>query len=100
MVFAWGSIVVIVVVAAGLCGPGRPPRVNIGTARSTTKQITGPAAAPRAAAVPAATGPGAGYVVQPGDTLSGIAAALGVRGSSQALYGANRRVIGTDPGCD
>ena len=95
VVFAWGSIVVIVVVAAGLCRPGRPPRVNIGTARSTTKQITGPAAA-RGAAVPAA-GPGAGYVVQPGDTLSGIAAALGVRGGWPALYAANRRVIGPDP---
>ena len=48
------------------------------------------------------TVPGAGstplrYTVAPGDTLSGIAAALGVRGGWQALYAANRRVIGPDP---
>jgi LysM repeat protein len=36
--------------------------------------------------------------VRPGDTLSGIAAALGVRGGWPALYAANRRVIGPDPG--
>ena len=30
------------------------------------------------------------YVVQPGDTLSGIAAALGAPGGSPALYAANR----------
>jgi LysM repeat protein len=38
------------------------------------------------------------YTVAPGDTLSGIAAALGVRGGWQALYAANRRAIGQDPG--
>ncbi len=38
------------------------------------------------------------YAVAPGDTLSGIAAALGVRGGWQALYAANRRAIGPDPG--
>jgi LysM domain len=37
------------------------------------------------------------YVVAPGDTLSGIAAALGVRGGWPALYAANRAVIGPDP---
>ena len=95
-VLAWGSIVVIVVVAAGLSWPGRPARANIGMARSTN-QVTGPAAA-GAAAVLAAARPAGGYVVQPGDTLSGIAAALGVRGGWPALYAANRRVIGPDPG--
>jgi LysM repeat protein len=43
----------------------------------------------------AATG---SYVVQPGDTLSGIAAALGVPGGWPALYAANRRAVGPDPG--
>ena len=43
-------------------------------------------------------GRAAGYVVQPGDTLSGIAAALGVPGGWPALYAANRRAIGPDPG--
>jgi LysM repeat protein len=37
------------------------------------------------------------YTIQAGDSLSGIAAALGVRGGWQALYAANRRVIGPDP---
>ena len=38
------------------------------------------------------------YVVQPGDTLSGIAAALGIPGGWPALYAANRRAVGPDPG--
>ena len=38
------------------------------------------------------------YVVQPGDTLSGIATALGVRGGWPALYAANRAAVGPDPG--
>jgi len=51
---------------------------------------------PRASTSPRA-GAG-GYVVQPGDTLSGIAAALGTPGGWPALYAANRDVIGPDPG--
>ena len=38
------------------------------------------------------------YVVQSGDTLSGIAAALGIPGGWPALYAANRRAVGPDPG--
>ena len=37
------------------------------------------------------------YTVAPGDTLSGIAAALGTRGGWPALYAANRQAIGPDP---
>jgi LysM repeat protein len=37
------------------------------------------------------------YTVAAGDTLSGIAAALAVRGGWPALYAADRRVIGPDP---
>ena len=37
------------------------------------------------------------YTVAAGDTLAGIAARLAVRGGWQALYAANRRVIGPDP---
>ena len=48
-------------------------------------------------AVPGARQP-ASYAVAPGDTLSGIAGALGVRGGWRALYAANRRVVGPDPG--
>ena len=36
--------------------------------------------------------------MQPGDTLSGIATALGVRGGWPALYAANRAAVGPDPG--
>jgi LysM repeat protein len=39
-----------------------------------------------------------GYVVRPGDTLSGIATALGIPGGWPALYAANRRAVGPDPG--
>ena len=37
------------------------------------------------------------YVVQPGDTLSGISAALAVPGGWRALYAANRARLGRDP---
>jgi hypothetical protein len=37
------------------------------------------------------------YIVAPGDTLSGIAAALAVPGGWQALYTANRQAIGPNP---
>jgi LysM repeat protein len=37
------------------------------------------------------------YIVAPGDTLSGIAAALGIPGGWQALYAANRSAVGSNP---
>jgi len=37
------------------------------------------------------------YVVQAGDTLSGIAQALNIRGGWHALYRANRTLIGSNP---
>jgi LysM repeat protein len=46
--------------------------------------------------LPAQEGP-VRYTVAAGDTLSGIAAALAVRGGWPALYAADRRVIGPDP---
>jgi LysM repeat protein len=49
-------------------------------------------------AAPVAAESTATWVVRPGDTLSAIAAALGVRGGWQALYAANRPAIGSDPG--
>jgi LysM repeat protein len=64
-------------------------------ASSTTKVTLHVTAASPAAAKPAAAA--ARYVVRPGDTLSGIAAALDVRGGWQALYETNRPVIGADP---
>ena len=38
------------------------------------------------------------YTVAAGDSLAGIAAEFGVRGDWPALYAANRRAIGADPG--
>jgi LysM repeat protein len=93
-VLAWSILVVLV--AAGMKGSVSPAQANTRIASSTT-QVTlastlGPAAAPGMAA-----GPAARYVVQPGDTLSGIAARLAVRGGWPALYAANRPLIGPDP---
>jgi LysM repeat protein len=56
-----------------------------------------PASLMTVTAAPALAGPLVTWVVRPGDTLSGIAAALRVNGGWQALYAANRRVIGPDP---
>ena len=82
--------------AAGLSQPCRRAPANIRIAGSTT-QVTG-AGPVRVAAVPVtAARPAAGYAVQPGQTLSGIAAALGVRGGWPALDAANRPRIGPDP---
>jgi LysM repeat protein len=89
------SILLIMAVAAGMTGPARPAQANTRTASSTEVTLTrtlSVAAAPGPAARPAA-----GYVVQPGDTLSGIAARLVVRGGWPALYAANRHLIGPDP---
>jgi LysM repeat protein len=95
VVLAW-SILPIIVVTVGMQRVIRPAQANIRTASNTT-EIT-PASIPNAAAAPrTAASPAARYVVQPGDTLSGIAARLAVRGGWPALYAANRKVIGRDP---
>jgi LysM repeat protein len=94
VVLAW-SILLIMAVAAGMTGPARPAQADTRTASSAEVTLTSTlsvAAAPGTAARPAAR-----YVVQPGDTLSGIAARLAVRGGWPALYAANRHVIGPDP---
>ncbi|HEV8219212.1 MAG TPA: LysM domain-containing protein [Streptosporangiaceae bacterium] len=95
-VLAWGSILVIVVVASGMSQPVRPAQANIRIASSTT-EITRASMASVAAALVTASRPAKGYVVQSGDTLSGIAARLAVLGGWPALYAANRPRIGPDP---
>ena len=93
-VFAW-SILLIMAVAAVMTGPARPAQADTRAASSTEVTLTSTlsaAAAPGTAARPAAR-----YVVQPGDTLSGIAARFAVRGGWPALYAANRPRIGSDP---
>ena len=95
-VLAWASILVIVAVASGLSQPVRPAQANIRIASSTT-EITRASRASVAAVLVMAPRPVKGYVVQPGDTLSGIATRLAVRGGWPALYAANRPHIGPDP---
>ena len=63
------------------------------TSTLTTASVTAASPASRHAAHPAAR-----YAVQPGDTLTAIAIRLGLRGGWHALYTANRRAIGPNPG--
>jgi LysM repeat protein len=114
VVLAWG-IIVLIVLAVGSSGSVRPAQANIriassisntsskttGTTRATltSSVTTAPAARPHKGTAGLAARAAVGrYVVRPGDTLSGIAAALGVRGGWPALYAANRPVVGPDPG--
>ena len=94
VVLAW-SILLIVVVTVCRPGSARQTQANIRIASSAQVTLTSTL---RAVAAPVrATGPARTYVVQQGDTLSGIAAQLGVRGGWPALYAANRPLIGPDP---
>jgi LysM repeat protein len=71
--------------------PGRTTAYTGVATASTADSTTARRAAPPAR-------PAARYVVQPGDTLTGIAAALGIPGGWPALYAANHAAIGPDPG--
>src|SRR5262249_4434666 len=94
VVLAWG--ILLTLVAVGMRGSVRPAQANIRIASSTTK-ITPTSTLNVAAASVTATNPAVRDVRQPGGALSGIAAALAVRGGWPALYAANRRVVGADP---
>jgi len=95
VVLAW-CILLIIVVAVGVKGSVRPAQANTRIASSTT-EVTLASALSVAAAFVTGRRPAARYVVQPGDTLSGIAARFAVRGGWPALYAANRPLIGPDP---
>jgi len=100
VVLAWS--VLIIGVAAGLRGSVRPAQANTRMAGSTTEvtvtsEVIVTSALSVAPAAAAAPSPSTRYVVQDGDTLSGIAARFAVRGGWPALYAANRPVIGPDP---
>ena len=109
VVLAWG--ILLIMTAAGPLGSFGPAQANTRIASSTsntssksistsqatlTSSATTTSAGAPASAQAGRTGTGS-YVVQPGDTLSGIAAALGTPGGWPALYAANRGVIGSDP---
>jgi LysM repeat protein len=75
-----------------ISAPGAHPEAAVANA------IARPIARPRARASTSAQAGTRSYVVQPGDTLSGIASALAIPGGWPAVYAANRGVIGPDPG--
>jgi hypothetical protein len=94
-----GSIILLIVTAAGTVIPGRPAEANTSIASYAQATLTSESVnaktvktAARALPRPAAT-----WTVRVGETLSGIAAALAVPGGWPALYAANRAAIGPDP---
>ena len=97
VVLAWGLLLTLLV--AGMGGSVPPAQANMRIASSTTAVTLTRTADVAATSVTQATTaqPAPKYVVQPGDSLSSIAVARAVRGGWQALYTANRRVIGPDP---
>ena len=79
----------------GISRPARLAQANIRIASSTT-EVTGPGAVSVAAVFVTAARPATGYVVQPGDTLSGIAARRGgVRGGCAACRPCTRLTAGS-----
>lgn len=100
---AW-SILSISLVAVGMKGSAPPAQANTRTAGSTeiiltsTLSVATPAAPAKTAmqAAKAISQP-TRYVVQPGDTLSGIAARFGIQGGWPPLYTSNLKAIGWDP---
>ncbi|MET7299523.1 transglycosylase family protein [Embleya sp. NPDC005575] len=64
--------------------------------QAAPKQAATKQAATKQAATKQASGSGT-YTVKAGDTLSGVAAKLGVKGGYKALYAANAGVIGSNP---
>jgi LysM repeat protein len=94
VVLAW-SILLIVLMTVCRQGSIRQTQANIRIASSGQVTLTSTL---RGVATPVrTTSPTRKYVVQQGDTLSGIAAQLRVRGGWPALYAANRPLIGPDP---
>jgi LysM repeat protein len=87
--------ILLILIAAGMRGSALPAQASSRIARSTEIRLTAKVSV-AAGLVPASKSV-ARYVVQPGETLSGIADQLAVRGGWRALYAANRRVIGSNP---
>jgi LysM repeat protein len=100
VVLAW-SILSAALVAIGMSGSVHPAQANTRTAGSTEIILTSTqsAAVPPAPAARAVTGtsPATRYVVQPGDTLSGIAARFDIQGGWPPLYTSNLKAIGWNP---
>ncbi|MYS82882.1 transglycosylase family protein [Embleya scabrispora] len=74
----------------------KTPADDTAKVRVQPKQAAPKHDAPKSAATKQSSGSGA-YTVKAGDTLSGVAAKLGVKGGYKALYAANASVIGGNP---
>ena len=91
--------ILLILLAVGSSGSLRPAQANTRIASSTSNTSSKTTITTQATLTISATTARVGtYVVQSGDTLSGIATALGVRGGWPALYAANRAAVGPDPG--
>ena len=95
VVLAWSMVPIMLVAAVTHGSAPRPAQANTRTQGNTEITLTSTL---RAAAPATAPTPRTRYVVQDGDTLSGIAFRFAVRGGWPALYAANRPVIGPGPG--
>ncbi len=96
VVIAWSILALVALVSSH--GPGRPVQASSSIANSTPQDPAPRPAILTAVVAPSlATAPVATWTVRPGDTLSAIAAALAVPGGWEALYHANRAVVGPDP---
>jgi LysM repeat protein len=94
VVLAW-TILSITLVTAGITGSVHPAQATTRTASSTEDVLTSTLTI--AAPSVAASAPATRYVVQPGDTLSSIAARFAVRGGWPALYTLNLQTLGQNP---
>ncbi len=94
VVLAW-SILPAILVASGPKGSVHLAQANTRTTSSTEILFTSTLSV--AATPVTATSHTVKYVVQDGDTLSGIAARLAARGGWPDLYAINRKTIGPDP---
>ena len=94
VVLAW-TILSITLVTAGMKGSVHPAQATMRTASSTEDVLTSTMTI--AAPSVTASAPATRYVVQPGDTLSSIAARFAVRGGWPALYTLNLRALGRNP---
>jgi LysM repeat protein len=88
-VSAWSFLLVSLMITSRT-GSTHPAQANPRTTSITLTSTVSPAAAP-------AVSPAATYIVQPGDTLSGIAARFAIRGGWPPLYRANRPRLGPNP---
>jgi len=94
VVLAW-TILSITLVTTGMKGSVHPAQATMRTASSTEDVLTSTLTI--AAPSVRTSAPEISYVVQPGDTLSSIAARFAVRGGWPALYTLNLQALGRNP---